>query len=95
MRQTFRSGLTAMFVAAAMIPVASADGPFRDLGFEAALAEAKKAERVVFVDFYTTRCGPCKMLDRSTWKDEGVIKFLNEKTVALKIDAEKEVELAK
>ncbi|MGE3181022.1 MAG: thioredoxin domain-containing protein, partial [Phycisphaerae bacterium] len=36
----------------------------------------------------------CKMLDRSTWKDERVIKLLQDKTVALKIDAEQQRELA-
>ncbi|OWY69622.1 hypothetical protein B7486_19910 [cyanobacterium TDX16] len=69
--------------------------PFSDLSFDAACKKAKEDEKVVFVDFYTTWCAPCKMLDKTTWKDKDVQAWLNKKAIALKIDAEKEVELAK
>jgi thiol-disulfide isomerase/thioredoxin len=69
--------------------------PFRDLSFDAALAEAGKSGRIVLIDFCTTWCAPCKKLDQTTWKDEKVRAWLAEKTVALKLDAEKEVALAK
>lgn len=80
---------------AATLGVAHAGGPFRDLSFDDALKEAKKSDKVLFVDFFTTWCRPCKMLDRTTWKDEKVVKLLNEKTVAIKIDADKQKPLAK
>ena len=73
---------------------AFSSGPFLDLSFEDALQRAKNGEKVVFIDFYTTWCGPCKMLDRTTWKDKDVISWLETNTVPLKIDAEKQVELA-
>lgn len=52
------------------------------------LAEAKKTGKPVFVDFYTTWCGPCKYLDDVTYKDA---KFVAEskKWVMVKLDAEK------
>jgi len=78
----------------ATLCVATLDEPFEDVGFEEALSKAKKSERVVFVDFYTDWCTPCKKLDATTWKDERVRAWLAEHTVALKIDAEREVELA-
>jgi thiol:disulfide interchange protein len=55
----------------------------------AALSKAESAQKLVLVDVYTTWCGPCKMLDRTTWVDEKVVQFLSEKVVAIKIDAEK------
>lgn len=72
-----------------------AERPFQDLGFEEACAQAASQEKLVFIDFYTTWCGPCKKLDQVTWKDESVIAWLEENTVPLKIDAEKQVALAK
>lgn len=70
-------------------------GPFSDLSFESASKEAAKSGKIVLVDFYTTWCGPCKMLDKTTWTDPKVIELLEKKTVALRIDAEKETALSK
>lgn len=75
-------------------PVASADGPFRNITFDQAREAAAKEGKIVLVDFYTTWCAPCKALDQKTWPDPAVVTWLTEKTIALKIDAEKEVALA-
>jgi TonB family protein len=62
--------------------------------FEEALKIADQEHKIVFVDFYTTWCEPCKMLDKETWQDPSVIALLKDKTVALRVDAEKYVALA-
>ncbi len=67
---------------------------FHDLSFDQAIAKAGQEKKLVMVDFYTTWCGPCKMLDKQTWTDEAVIKWLKKQTVAIKIDAEKQRDLA-
>lgn len=69
--------------------------PFSDLSFEAASKLAAQKGKIVLVDFYTTWCGPCKMLDKTTWTDPAVIQLLEQKTVALRIDVDKEVALSK
>ena len=84
------------FIAACFCGVASTllAAPFADLSFEAASKQAAQTGKIVLVDFYTTWCGPCKMLDKTTWTDPAVIQLLDQKTVALRIDAEKETALA-
>lgn len=69
--------------------------PFAKMSFKEACAAAKRDSKVVLIDFYTTWCGPCKRMDKTTWKDKKVIAWMKEKTVALKVDAEEDVELAK
>jgi thiol-disulfide isomerase/thioredoxin len=69
-------------------------GAFSDLTFEAATKVAASSGKIVLIDFYTTWCGPCKMLDKTTWTDPAVIQLLESKTVALRLDAEKETALA-
>lgn len=89
-----------LFVCGAVLGLASvacqrAPGElFRPLSLEQALAVAADEDKIVFVDFFTTWCGPCKKLDETTWRDERVVRWLGEHAVSLKIDAEENEELA-
>jgi thioredoxin-related protein len=58
------------------------------LTFEQGLAASKKEKKMLVVDFYTTWCGWCKVMDKETYGNEGVIKFAKEKLVLVKVNAE-------
>lgn len=76
--------------------VASAQTEFRHVSFEEALSAAKKENKLVFVDFFTTWCGPCKMMSNKVFPQKEVGDFMNAKFIPLKLDAEKEgADLAK
>src|SRR5205814_139146 len=60
----------------------------------AACAAAKAEGKLVFIDFYTTWCEPCKRLDQLTWTDAGVGQLVGDQAVPLKLDAEKERDLS-
>jgi len=53
-----------------------------------ALAAQKIEPKKIFVDVYTTWCGPCKLLDKNTFTDKNVIAYLNENFYAVKFNAE-------
>ena len=53
------------------------------------LAKAQKENKMVFVDFYTTWCGPCKQMARDIFPMKKVGNFYNTHFVNYKIDAEK------
>lgn len=54
---------------------------------EALAAQAKNPKKI-FMDVYTTWCGPCKLLDKNTFSDKKVIKFINENYYAVKFNGE-------
>jgi thioredoxin-related protein len=62
--------------------------PITWLTFEQGLAVSKKEKKMLVVDFYTTWCGWCKVMDKETYGNEEVAKFAKEKLVLVKVNAE-------
>ncbi|MFM2393518.1 MAG: hypothetical protein RLZZ546_1500 [Bacteroidota bacterium] len=58
--------------------------------FEEAKVKAKKENKIIFIDCYTTWCGPCKVLAKTVFTDMELGKFHNENFINLKLDMEKE-----
>lgn len=53
-----------------------------------ALAAQKKEPRKIFMDVYTTWCGPCKMLDKNTFANKNVAAYVNANYYPVKFNAE-------
>ena len=52
------------------------------------LADAKEQNKLVFVDFYTTWCLPCKLMDEDVFTDEDLANYMNKNFINYKVDAE-------
>lgn len=57
--------------------------------WQEALDKARKENKLIFMDCYTSWCGPCKMLAKEVFTDPEVAVFFNEKFVNVKVDMEK------
>lgn len=57
--------------------------------FEEVLALAKKEKKMVFIDCYTSWCGPCKMLAAKVFPQKKVGDYFNKEFVSVKVDMEK------
>ena len=68
------------------------DGTFNDLK-----AKAAAEKKIIFIDAFTTWCGPCKWMAKNVFTDLDVANFYNQNFVNAKIDMEKGegIELAK
>lgn len=75
---------------------ASAQTDFRHISFDEALKAAQKEQKMLFVDFYTDWCGPCKKMASEVFPQKNVGDYMNKNFVSLKLNAETEgAELAK
>ncbi len=53
-----------------------------------ALQQARAQRKLLFVDAYTTWCGPCKMMTRNTFPDGDVGALFNQSFINVKLDME-------
>lgn len=61
---------------------------FAHIDFKEAKALAKKENKLIFIDAYTTWCGPCKLMSKTVFKEKAVGDYYNEHFVNLKVDME-------
>lgn len=62
---------------------------FTTATFDELLAKAKAENKLVFIDGYTTWCGPCKMLAKQTFPQKEVGSYMNPRFVSAQIDMER------
>ena len=60
-----------------------------EIAFQAALDKAKKEGKLVFMDCYTSWCGPCKRLAATVFTDSSVGQYFNSNYINVKFDMEK------
>lgn len=62
---------------------------FQDLPFKDLIAKAKKENKILFIDAYTSWCGPCKMMERNIFTKKTVGDYYNSNFVNARFDMEK------
>jgi thioredoxin 1 len=60
----------------------------QEIGFEEVLKKAKSENKMVFMDVYAVWCGPCKLMDKTTFSDSLVAEKFNTEFIAYKVNAE-------
>lgn len=70
---------------------------FENSDFKTTLAKAKAEKKLIFLDAFTSWCGPCKLMAKNIFTKPAVGEFYNSHFVNAKIDMEKGegIELAK
>ena len=79
--------LTITFLCSAMAFAQGVD--FQDLTYREALEKAKAEKKLVFMDCYTSWCGPCKIMTRDIFPQKEAGDFFNPRFVCVKYDMEK------
>jgi thioredoxin 1 len=61
---------------------------FTESSWNKVLQEAKKQNKLIFIDAYASWCGPCRMLKRNTFPDKKAGYFFNKNFINTTIDME-------
>ena len=62
---------------------------FVEADWAKAVAEAKKQKKMIFIDAYTSWCGPCRMLKQNTFTDKAAGDYFNKHFINIALDMEK------
>jgi thioredoxin 1 len=68
---------------------------FADLEFATALERATAEHNLLLVDATAAWCGPCQMMDRSTWVDPEVTAWVRAHGLAIQVDVDEQKEVAR
>lgn len=68
---------------------------FRDLSFTEARALAVEEGQLLVISASAEWCGPCKKMDRTTWVDDDVERWMKEHAIAIQIDVDVETDVAR
>ena len=63
------------------------------MSWEEAVEASKKSPRKIFVDVYTDWCGWCKRMDKATFQNPEVAKYLNANFYPVKLNAEQKEDI--
>ena len=56
--------------------------------WQEAVEEAKKQDKILFVDGFTVWCGPCKRMSANVFPNDKVGEFYNKNFINVKVDME-------
>ncbi|MEY3052675.1 MAG: hypothetical protein RLY31_2460 [Bacteroidota bacterium] len=72
----------------------SGPGGIQWLTWEEMVERSRTEERKVVVDVYTEWCGWCKRMDATTFAEQEIARYVNERYYAVKFDAEQRGDLS-
>ncbi|GAA4293053.1 thioredoxin family protein [Aestuariibaculum suncheonense] len=88
MKKSILSFLT--FILIGILKLSAQGIEFQHISLEEALKKAETENKLVFVDFYTAWCAPCKIMNRDVFPLSEVGEVYNKHYISIKLDAEKE-----
>jgi thioredoxin-related protein len=62
---------------------------FVEANWAKAVEQAKKQKKMIFIDAYTSWCGPCRMLKQNTFTDKAAGEYFNKHFINIALDMEK------
>ncbi len=81
--------ITAMLCSAFTIDLENNSGSTPNwLSIQEAYNKSRRSPKKVVIDVYTNWCGWCKKMDKSTFRQPSIVKYMNDNFYAVKLNAE-------
>lgn len=68
---------------------------FADKSFDEAIKASKDGDKLLVVYATAVWCIPCKQMDKTTWRDEKVVKWFERNVVAIQFDVDKQRDMSR
>ena len=82
--------ILSLFLAfSSLVSFAQSGIKFEEDAWALVVAKAKEENKLIFLDAYTSWCGPCKLLQTRVFPDPALGKYFGENFLSTKIDMEK------
>jgi len=78
----------ALMIWAAAVPVTAAD-QIKWYSYEEGRALGMSESKKVFISFYADWCKFCRTMEQQTFKDAGIISYLNSHFISVKVDVDR------
>jgi len=85
---------TALLIWTVSLPATATD-QIKWYSYEEGIALGTSEGKKIFINFHADWCKFCRTMDRQTFKDAGIISYLNSHFISIKVDVEREKTIAK
>ena len=85
---------TALLIWTVSVPATATD-QIKWYSYEEGIALGTSEGKKIFINFHADWCKFCRTMDRQTFKDAGIISYLNSHFISIKVDVEREKSIAK
>ncbi|MCE9539582.1 MAG: DUF255 domain-containing protein, partial [Bacteroidetes bacterium] len=82
--------ITVFFVGMSLAQAQSGGILFEKTKWKQVIEKAKKEKKIIFLDCYTSWCGPCKWMEKNVYINDTVAGFYNSSFICVKMDMEKD-----
>ena len=84
-----------LFVSACGSETVSSTEKIKWLSYDEGIKQGKQEGKKVFISFYADWCTFCEKMEKETFRKNEVVGFVNENFVAIRVNSDKEAEIAR
>src|SRR4051812_16754805 len=78
--------LICLLLSSPLLAQSQTEKPFQHFeNWKAVLSEAKAKKKNIFIDAYTTWCGPCKQMDKEVYTSPDIMGYIDSNFIAVKV----------